>query len=68
MKKQRTVIGNNINEILAERGIKKTWLAQKLGISSQAMNDLLTRDIRLSTAMRVAKALDLSLDELAEKR
>lgn len=60
--------GQIVNNILIERGMSAAELSRKLGwntgVLSQYMNNP-DRSPKLSTALKVAQALDVSLDYLA---
>lgn len=57
--------------ILDERGLKQVDLCELTGISSAQANHLVngrTQDPKLSTAIKIADALDVSLDYLAGRK
>lgn len=53
-------------EILEQKGIKQTYLAWKLGVSNGAVSNWCTdRAIpRTETAIKIAKILDVSIDDI----
>lgn len=53
-----------LREILKQKGMKATELAEKLGVTQMTITYYCDRDIRTSTAIKIAKALDVSLDQL----
>lgn len=54
---------NRLEEVLAERGIKKKWLAEKVGIDRNTLNNLIAGTVpRLTLARQIAKTLSLSVD------
>lgn len=60
--------GKRLNAILLNRGITAADLSRKLGWNSGVLSQYLNkpdRDPRLSTAVKLADALDVSLDYLA---
>lgn len=46
------VIKNRLKEILDERGIKQSWLAEKVGVTRQTMSNLIKN--RYTTSMEIA--------------
>lgn len=62
------MIGNKINKYLAENGIKKSFLAEKVGIT-QAQISLICSDSRkidCVTYYKICKALNLPLEFFME--
>jgi putative transcriptional regulator len=59
---------NRIKEILAEKGIKQTWLADKLGKSFNMVNDYCNnkRQPNLDVLNQIAKILDVDVRLLIE--
>lgn len=57
---------NRIKEVLEEKGIKQTWLAEKLGKSFNTVNSYVQnrQQPRLEVLGEIAKILDVSLKEL----
>ena len=57
---------NRIKEILEEKGIKQTWLAEKLGKSYNMVNAYVQnrQQPRLETLMEIANILDIDVKEL----
>lgn len=57
---------NRIREVLNERGIKAKWLAEQVGVSSPALSNYLKNRRQPDAAVlaRIAKALDLTVDDL----
>lgn len=55
-----------IEKLLEERGMTKYALAKKAGLKQSLLIDLKAgraKDIKLATAIKIADALDISLDE-----
>jgi transcriptional regulator with XRE-family HTH domain len=57
---------NRIKEVLEEKGIKQTWLAEQLGKSYNMVNGYVQnrQQPRLETLMDIAKILDVDVKEL----
>lgn len=57
---------NRIKEVLEQKGIKQTWLAEKLGKSYNMVNAYAQnrQQPRLETLMEIAKILDIDVKEL----
>ncbi len=57
---------NRIKEVLEQKGIKQTWLAQKLGKSYNMVNAYSQnrQQPRLETLMDIAEILDIDVKEL----
>lgn len=57
---------NRIKEVLEEKGIKQTWLAEKLGKSYNMVNAYAQnrQQPRLETLMEIAEILDVDIKEL----
>jgi len=61
---------NRIKELLSERGIKQTWLAEKLGKSYNMVNSYVQnrRQPSLEDLYKIADILDINVkDLLADK-
>jgi len=57
---------NRIKEVLKEKGIKQTWLADKLGKSYNMVNAYVQnrQQPRLEVLMSIAEILDIDVKEL----
>lgn len=57
---------NRIKEVLEKKGIKQTWLAEKLGKSYNMVNAYSQnrQQPRLETLIEIAKILDIDVKEL----
>ncbi|HCT54584.1 MAG TPA: transcriptional regulator [Balneola sp.] len=57
---------NRIKEVLEQKGIKQTWLAEQLGKSYNMVNAYAQnrQQPRLETLMEIAKILDIDIKEL----
>ncbi len=60
---------NRIKEVLADKGIKQTWLAEKLGKSYNMVNSYVQnrQQPRLEILIEIADILDVDVKELIEK-
>ena len=59
---------NRIKEVLEEKGIKQTWLAEKLGNSYNMVNGYVQnrQQPRLEVLSEIAQILDVDIKELIE--
>jgi transcriptional regulator with XRE-family HTH domain len=57
---------NRIKEVLEERGIKQTWLAEKLGKSYNMVNGYVQnrQQPRLEVLYRIAEILEVNVSDL----
>ncbi len=57
---------NRIKEVLQEKGIKQTWLAEKLGKSYNMVNGYVQnrKQPRLEVLMEIANILEIDVKEL----
>ena len=62
------VVKNRLREILSERGISQTWVAEKAGIDRSTLSSIVANkhSTSLEAAMRIAKALNLDINEVFE--
>ena len=60
---------NRIKEVLEEKGIKQTWLAEKLGKSYNMVNGYVQnrQQPRLEVLLEIAKILDVDITKLLVK-
>lgn len=65
-----TLFGKNLKKYLAEKGMTQTQLANELGIKQPTVNDWINKGINpeLEKVIRIAKILDVTLDELVLSR
>ena len=65
-KVQNRITMNRIKEVLEQKGIKQTWLAEKLGKSYNMVNAYAQnrQQPRLETLMEIANILDIDVKEL----
>lgn len=58
-----------IENIIDEKGIKKTWLAEQLGVANQNINKLINKkSISLDDANRILSALGYEASICIEKK
>lgn len=59
---------NRIKEVLEQKGIKQTWLAEKLGKSYNMVNGYVQnrQQPRLEVLREIAQILDVDIKELIE--
>ena len=64
--RREIAISANVRFLMMRRGLSQIRLANLAGIHSQTICNLLKRNrsIALTTAVRIAQALDITLDEL----
>lgn len=55
----------NLEKIIADRGIKKIWLAGKVGIAPGTLSNILKGSIpTLPVALKIAYILDITVEQL----
>ena len=61
--------GHRLRELLADRGMSQTELAERSGVTRQSVNNYMTRGTSpsLSRAVDIARALGVSVDDLVDK-
>lgn len=61
---------NRIKEVLEEKGIKQTWLAEKLGKSYNMVNGYVQnrQQPRLEVLFEIAKILEVEVKELIQEQ
>jgi len=61
---------NRIKEVLEEKGIKQTWLAEKLGKSYNMVNGYVKnrQQPRLEVLYQIAEILEVDISELLIKK
>jgi putative transcriptional regulator len=59
-------VKNKLKEILDERGIKQNWLAEKSKVTPSTLGNIVRNKFNtsLETALLIAKALELHLDDI----
>jgi len=59
-------VKNRLKEILDERGIKQTWLADQVGITKQTMSNLIKNRFTTSMdiAFRISKVLNMEITDI----
>lgn len=61
---------NRIKEVLEKKGIKQTWLAEKLGKSYNMVNSYVQNRTqpRLELLFEIAKLLDVNVKDLIDEK
>lgn len=64
--KETELTYNCIKKVLAERGIKQTWLAEKLGKTQRTVNMYVNNDVQppIPVLYEIAKILNVEPSEL----
>lgn len=57
-----------VPEICKEKGITQKELAIRMGVRPSSLNEAINGNLRYSTMMKIAKALDVSVPDLFEER
>lgn len=62
------VVKNRLKEIMDERGLKQTWLAEQVGIDRSTLSSVISnkKGTNLETGMRIAKVLNLKMEDIFE--
>lgn len=60
------MIKNRLKEILEERGIKQTWLAEQVGISYKTLSNIINGryNTSLDVALKIADVLNVKVDDI----
>jgi len=56
------MVRNRLEQILAEKGIKQNWLAEKVGVTRQTMSNLVKNRYATSTEIGLKIAYVLNMD------
>ena len=69
VKVHQDAFGHRLRVLLADRGMSQVELAERSGVSRQAVNNYMTRgnSPSLSTAVSIARVLGVSVDDLVDK-
>lgn len=59
-------VKNKLKEILDERGIKQTWLADKVGVTKGNMSNILSnrQQTTIDMAFKISELLDMKIEEI----
>lgn len=57
-----------VPEICKEKGITQKELAIRMGVRPSSLNEAINGNLRYSTMMKIAKALEVSVPDLFEER
>jgi len=62
------LVKNKLKEILDERGIKQTWLADKVGLHRGTLNNIISNkyNTSLEIAFKIANILNMKIDDIFE--
>jgi len=60
------MVKNRLEQILAEKGIKQNWLAEKVGVTRQTMSNLVKNRYTTSTeiGLKIAYVLDMDFNDI----
>jgi len=60
------VVKNKLKEILKERGIKQTWLAEKIGISHKTLSNIILNkyNTSLEVGLNISKMLNTPVESI----
>ena len=60
------VVKNRLKEILDERGIKQTWLANKIGLHRGTLNNIISNKYNTTTEMglKIANTLNMKFEDI----
>jgi len=60
------MVRNRLEQILAEKGIKQNWLAEKVGVTRQTMSNLVKNRYTTSTeiGLKIAYVLDVDFNDI----
>lgn len=61
-------VRNRLETIIAERGLKNVWLANKAGISNSTLGNIIKNrhNPNVEVALRIAKALNMTVEDIWE--
>lgn len=59
--------GEVIKQILKEKGIKMSWLAEQLKLSSSTLYNRLDEDLKVNFILEICKVINISLDDVFKK-
>lgn len=60
------MVKNRLREIIDNRGLKITWLAQQANVERSTLNNIVSNrfNTNIEVCIRIAKALELTVDEI----
>lgn len=60
------VVTNRLKKILEDRGIKQTWLAEKVGVTRGNMSNIINnrQQTTIEVAFKIADILNLKLEDI----
>lgn len=56
--------GEIVKDILQEKGLKISWLAEKLNIKNNTLSNRLCGELKVDFAIKICDVLKISLDEI----
>ena len=56
--------GEIIKQILKEKGLKISWLAEQLKIKNSTLSTRLNRDLKVDFTLKICKVLKISLNDV----
>lgn len=61
-------VRNNLKEIITEKGIKQSWLAEQCGIDKSTIGNIIKNrfNTNVEVAIKIAKVLKLQVEEIWE--
>jgi transcriptional regulator with XRE-family HTH domain len=61
------ITGKIIKQILKEKGLKISWLADQLKINTSTLSERLNRDLKVDFTLQICNIINISLDDLCER-
>lgn len=61
------VTGKIIKQILKEKGLKISWLAEQLNLSNSTLCSRLKGDLKVDFTLQICSKIDISLDDLCAR-
>ena len=58
--------GQIIKELIRERGLKQKWIANKLGIASPTLNEMLKKNLTFENVIQICQLINITLLEYYE--
>jgi DNA-binding XRE family transcriptional regulator len=68
MDEKKINYGEALRSAIESRGITLSYIAQKLGVSRQSLNNIIERDdVRLSVAVKICDTIGCRIDEIIKR-
>jgi len=63
---KKAIVKNRLKEILREKGIKQSWLAEQVGLHRGTLNNVISNKYNTSTeiVMKIAFILNMKIDDI----